>query len=57
MKLDGMSIQRPIGLGIQNVSLLEVINYRGRYIYWAHVNVAFSTKKQSCMRAWNINRS
>ena len=47
MKLDGMSIQRPIGLGIQNVSLLEVINYRGRYIYWAHVNVAFSTKKNS----------
>ena len=51
MKLDGMSIQRPIGLGTQNVFLLEVINYRGRYIYRAHVNVAFSAKKKTVMHA------
>ena len=45
MKLDRMSIQRPIGVGIQNVSLLEVINYSGRYIYWAPVGMSSVQKK------------
>ena len=46
MKLDRMSIQRPIGVGIQNVSLLEVINYSGRYIYIGRPSECLQYKKK-----------